>query len=73
MYVCWLTPFAHAPAGLEAARVGAASGFINIGERCNVAGSRLFCKMIRDNEYNKALDVVKKQVCMFVCMCVVRV
>eukprot|EP00048_Salpingoeca_helianthica_P021694 m.13842 g.13842 ORF g.13842 m.13842 type:complete len:1244 (-) comp6297_c0_seq2:195-3926(-) len=49
--------------GLEAARVSSATtGFINIGERCNVAGSRVFCKMIRDNTYDKALEVAKKQV-----------
>ena len=48
--------------GLEPSRVGRTSGFINIGERCNVSGSRLFCKMIRDGDYDKALAVAKKQV-----------
>lgn len=48
--------------GLEPARIGRTSGFINIGERCNVSGSRLFCKMIRDGDYDKALSVAKKQV-----------
>jgi len=48
--------------GLEAVRVGKTTGFINIGERCNVAGSRVFCKMIRENQFEKALEVAKKQV-----------
>lgn len=48
--------------GLEASRVGSTTGFINLGERCNVAGSRVFCKLIRENAFDKALDIAKKQV-----------
>jgi 5-methyltetrahydrofolate--homocysteine methyltransferase len=36
--------------------------FINIGERCNIAGSIQFKKMIKNNDYDKAVDVAKKQV-----------
>ena len=34
-------------AGLEPLKVGRLSNFVNIGERCNVAGSRLFCRLIK--------------------------
>ena len=43
-------------------RVTAASNFVNIGERCNVAGSRIFAKMIKENKYEDALNVAKQQV-----------
>jgi len=36
--------------------------FINIGERCNVAGSILYKKAIVDGDYDKALAIAKKQV-----------
>jgi 5-methyltetrahydrofolate--homocysteine methyltransferase len=35
---------------------------VNIGERCNVAGSRIFAKMIKENRYEDALGVAKLQV-----------
>jgi hypothetical protein len=38
------------------------STFLNIGERCNVAGSILFKKSIIDGNYDKALDIALKQV-----------
>jgi 5-methyltetrahydrofolate--homocysteine methyltransferase len=34
--------------------------FVNIGERCNLAGSALFKKMIKNNEWDKAAEVAKK-------------
>ncbi|OWA53324.1 Methionine synthase [Hypsibius exemplaris] len=48
--------------GLEPMRVGPNGLFINIGERCNVAGSRRFLKLIKDNKFEEALDVALKQV-----------
>merc|ERR1719405_90308 len=36
--------------------------FLNVGERCNVAGSSIFKKAIVDNNYEKALEIAKKQV-----------
>lgn len=36
--------------------------FLNLGERCNVAGSSLFKKAIIDNDYEKALAIALKQV-----------
>ena len=32
------------------------------GERCNVAGSRLFCRLVKTNKYDEALAVAKLQV-----------
>ena len=36
--------------------------FINVGERCNIAGSIQFKKMIKSNDYDKAVSVAKMQV-----------
>jgi len=33
--------------------------FINVGERCNIAGSLLFKKMIEKQDYESALKVAK--------------
>ena len=48
--------------GLEPLKVGKLSNFVNIGERCNVAGSRKFCRLIKDGKYDEALTVAKVQV-----------
>ncbi len=37
--------------GLEAMKVTKLTNFVNIGERCNVAGSRKFCKLIKSGKY----------------------
>ena len=37
--------------GLEPMNIGPYTNFINIGERCNVAGSRKFCRLIKDDKY----------------------
>ena len=36
--------------------------FVNVGERCNVAGSRKFLRLIKEKKYDEALDVARKQV-----------
>ena len=36
--------------------------FINVGERCNIAGSLAFKKMIVAGDYDKAVSVAKAQV-----------
>lgn len=36
--------------------------FINVGERCNVAGSRKFLRLIKEKEYDEALSIARKQV-----------
>ena len=49
-------------AGLEPLKVGKLSNFVNIGERCNVAGSRKFCRLIKEDNYDEALSIAKLQV-----------
>ena len=36
--------------------------FLNVGERCNVTGSKKFARLIRDNNYDEALSVAREQV-----------
>ncbi|XP_066239841.1 methionine synthase isoform X5 [Saccopteryx leptura] len=48
--------------GLEPFRIGPYTNFVNIGERCNVAGSRKFAKLIMAGNYEEALSVAKVQV-----------
>ena len=36
--------------------------FVNIGERCNVAGSRIFLRLINEKKYEEALVIARKQV-----------
>eukprot|EP00834_Sanchytrium_tribonematis_P002543 NODE_81_length_22758_cov_0.877797.p1 type:complete len:1163 gc:universal NODE_81_length_22758_cov_0.877797:13369-16857(+) len=36
--------------------------FINIGERCNVSGSRKFARLIRNNEFEDALTIARAQI-----------
>ncbi|ELT98045.1 hypothetical protein CAPTEDRAFT_173307 [Capitella teleta] len=49
-------------AGLEPFTVGPFTNFVNIGERCNVAGSRKFCRLIKDGHFEDALAIAKLQV-----------
>ncbi|KAL2770654.1 methionine synthase isoform 2 [Daubentonia madagascariensis] len=48
--------------GLESFKIGPYTNFVNIGERCNVAGSRKFAKLIMAGNYEEALSVAKVQV-----------
>ncbi|KAI4903608.1 hypothetical protein NFI96_030500 [Prochilodus magdalenae] len=48
--------------GLEPFRIGPYTNFVNIGERCNVAGSRKFAKLIMSGNYEEALSIAKTQV-----------
>ncbi len=48
--------------GLEAVDIVPERNFINIGERCNVAGSRKFLRLINEGNYDEALSVARKQV-----------
>ncbi|XP_077522805.1 methionine synthase-like isoform X2 [Amblyomma americanum] len=49
-------------AGLETMIVTSETLFVNIGERCNIAGSRKFAELIRQDKYQDALEVAKAQV-----------
>ena len=48
--------------GLEPLNVGDDSLFVNVGERTNVTGSRVFAKLILNDDYNAALTVARQQV-----------
>lgn len=48
--------------GLEALTLFPGSNFMNIGERTNVAGSRKFARLIREERYEEALSVARQQV-----------
>jgi len=41
---------------------GVRSLFVNIGERCNVAGSKAFLRLINEKKYEEALRIARKQV-----------
>jgi len=49
-------------AGLEPLRIDEDSLFVNVGERTNVAGSRRFARLIRDDKMEEALEVGRQQV-----------
>jgi len=48
--------------GLEAFEQTPDIRFINVGERCNVAGSRKFLRLISEKKYEEALSIARKQV-----------
>lgn len=48
--------------GLEPMFIGPHTNFVNIGERCNVAGSRRFCNLIKNDNYEAALSIAREQV-----------
>lgn len=65
----WKTP--HVPAdkpqrlwlsGLELLEQTPEINFINVGERCNVAGSRKFLRLINEKKYEEALSIARRQV-----------
>jgi 5-methyltetrahydrofolate--homocysteine methyltransferase len=48
--------------GLELTEVKPENNFLNIGERCNVAGSRKFLRLIKEKKYDEALSIARRQV-----------
>lgn len=48
--------------GLEPLIITPESNFINVGERTNVAGSKRFLRLIKDEKFDEALDVARDQV-----------
>ena len=49
-------------AGLEPLRIDEDSLFVNVGERTNVAGSRRFARLVREGDWETALEVGRQQV-----------
>ncbi len=48
--------------GLESLAIREDTNFIMVGERTNVTGSRRFARLIKNGDYDKALDVARQQV-----------
>ncbi|MFN3164076.1 MAG: homocysteine S-methyltransferase family protein, partial [Pseudohongiellaceae bacterium] len=48
--------------GLEAFNIKQDSLFVNVGERTNVTGSARFSRLIKEEEFDEALDVAREQV-----------
>src|SRR5690606_33014614 len=48
--------------GLEPLNFDRDSLFINVGERTNVTGSKMFLRLIREEKYEEALAVARQQV-----------
>src|SRR6186997_2346763 len=48
--------------GLEPLVVRPETNFVNVGERTNVTGSKMFARLIREGSYEEALSVARQQV-----------
>ncbi len=48
--------------GLEPLVVNETTGFVNVGERSNVTGSRKFARLIQEEDYEAAVDIARVQV-----------
>jgi len=48
--------------GLEPVTISENTNFVNIGERCNVAGSLKFARLIREEKYEEAISIARAQV-----------
>lgn len=48
--------------GLEAFNITSESLFVNVGERTNITGSKRFARLIREGDFDTALDVALQQV-----------
>ena len=48
--------------GLDLLDVTPEVRFVNVGERCNVAGSRKFLRLINEHDYAAAISIARKQV-----------
>merc|ERR1719149_610250 len=47
--------------GLEPMTIDKSTGFVNVGERCNIAGSIKYKKLILNGDYDKALEIARAQ------------
>jgi 5-methyltetrahydrofolate--homocysteine methyltransferase len=48
--------------GLEPLIITAQTNFVNVGERTNVTGSRMFLRLIKEEKFDEALEVARNQV-----------
>lgn len=57
-------PLSMQLSGLESLEIPSDNqhSFVSVGERCNVAGSRKFLRLIKEKKYEEALSIARKQV-----------
>lgn len=48
--------------GLEPLNITKETNYVNIGERCNVTGSKKFARLVREGDYEAAIAVAREQV-----------
>lgn len=48
--------------GLDVVDIRPSNNFVNVGERCNVAGSRKFLRLIKEKKYEEAMQIAVRQV-----------
>lgn len=48
--------------GLEPLKITRETNYVNIGERCNVTGSKKFARLVREGNYDAAIAVAREQV-----------
>lgn len=48
--------------GLEPLIINETTGFVNVGERSNVTGSRMFARLIQEEDYEAAVNIARVQV-----------
>jgi len=48
--------------GLEPLVINEVTGFVNVGERANVTGSRKFARLIQEEDYEAAIEIARVQV-----------
>jgi 5-methyltetrahydrofolate--homocysteine methyltransferase len=48
--------------GLEPLTISAQTNFVNVGERCNVTGSRMFLRLIKEGNFEEAVNIALEQV-----------
>jgi 5-methyltetrahydrofolate--homocysteine methyltransferase len=48
--------------GLESLTITPQTNFVNVGERCNVTGSRMFLRLIKEDKFDEAIQVALEQV-----------
>lgn len=48
--------------GLEPLEIGESTLFVNIGERTNVTGSAKFARLIKEQDYDEALEIAREQI-----------
>lgn len=56
-----LEPILHL-SGLEPISITKATNFVNVGERTNVTGSKMFARLIKSDDFDAAVEVARQQV-----------